>query len=50
MRGSLTMQGMRSHCSDFKSYVKLRATMGGWFRNDEEPPELEPPPSEEWVK
>lgn len=25
-------------------------TMGGWFRADQEPPVMTPPPSTEWVK
>ncbi len=35
---------------DFKSYQELRMTMAGWFHKDQEPPEMEPPPSEEWLK
>lgn len=41
---------MRKFMHDFKSYEELRMTRGGWFREDEEPPIMEPPPSEEWVK
>jgi len=35
---------------DFKSYRELRMTMGGWFRVDQKPPVMTPPPSAEWVK
>jgi hypothetical protein len=29
---------------------ELRLTRAGWHKTDEEPPVLEPPPSQEWVK
>ena len=41
---------MLHHLHDFKSYQDIRMTMGGWFRDDEIPPVVEPRPSEEWVK
>ena len=41
---------MRQHIHDFKSYQTIRMTMGGWFREDVEPPEMKPPPSKEWIK
>ncbi len=41
---------MLNHIYDFKSYQNIRMTMAGWFRNDQEPPEMEPPPSTEWVE
>lgn len=31
-------------------YPELRATRPGWYRDDEQPPIMEPPPSQEWVK
>ncbi len=31
-------------------HQELRATRPGWYRDDEEPPIMEPPPSQEWVK
>lgn len=31
-------------------YQELRATRPGWYREDEEPPVMEPPPSQEWVR
>jgi hypothetical protein len=41
---------MLPHASDFKSYQEIRMTMAGWFRADQEPPVMTPPPSTEWVK
>lgn len=41
---------IRAHVRDFKSYEELRMTQGGWFHEDQEPPVMEPPASEEWVK
>ena len=41
---------MLNHIHDFKSYQDLRMTMAGWFREGQEPPVMEPPPSTEWVK
>ena len=38
------------YISDFKNYQDIRMRMGGWFRNGEESPVMEPPPSIEWVK
>ncbi|MEO0827950.1 MAG: hypothetical protein AAFY67_20310, partial [Cyanobacteria bacterium J06642_9] len=46
----LPLNEMREFSHDFKSYEELRMTMGGWFREDQEPPVMEPLPSEEWVK
>lgn len=50
LRQPKTVQELRSQSSDFESYRELRVTTGGWFRDNEEPPELEPPPATEWVK
>jgi hypothetical protein len=41
---------LRQHASDFMSYQNIRMTLAGWFRNGQEPPVMEPPPSTEWVK
>ena len=41
---------MLHHVHDFKSYQDIRMTQGGWFKNDEIPPVVEPSPSTEWVK
>lgn len=42
---------MLPHVSDFaKYYGELRVTRPGWYRADQEPPVMEPPPSQEWVK
>ena len=41
---------MRAHTSDFKRYEELRMTRGGWYREGQEPPVMEPPPSTEWLK
>ena len=39
------------HVSDFvKYYPELRVTRPGWYMADQEPPVMEPPPSQEWVK
>ena len=44
------VEEMQPYTHDFKSYEELRMTMAGWFRNDQEPPVMKPPPSREWVK
>lgn len=42
---------MLQHVSDFATYYQeLRVTQGGWFHRDQEPPTMQPPPSQEWVK
>lgn len=42
---------MLPHASDFAEYYKeLRVTQPGWYRAEQEPPVMEPPPSQEWVK
>ena len=42
---------MLPHLSDFaKYYTELRQTQPGWYRADQEPPIMEPPPPQEWVK
>lgn len=42
---------MLPHASDFVAYYReLRMTQPGWYPADQEPPVMDPPPSEEWVK
>jgi len=42
---------MLPHASDFATcYKELRFTQPGWYRHDQEPPVMEPPSSQEWVK
>jgi hypothetical protein len=42
---------MLPHAHDFKTvYQELRMTRPGWYGPGVEPPIMEPPPSEEWVK
>lgn len=42
---------MLPYASDFaKYYDELRLTQPGWFHVSQEPPIMEPPPSQEWVK
>lgn len=42
---------MRSYAHDFKSYYQeLRMTRPGWYPHDQEPPIMEPPTSQEWLK
>ena len=42
---------MLPHASDFAVYhQELRLTQPGWFHVDQEPPVMEPPKSQEWVR
>ena len=42
---------MLPHVHDFKTYYQeLRQTQPGWYPDGKEPPIMEPPPSQEWVK
>jgi hypothetical protein len=42
---------MLSDISSFaESYQDLQVTRPGWYREDQEPPFMEPPVSQEWVK
>lgn len=50
MHHSTPLSELRAHISDFKHYEEVRMTMGGWFRDGQEPPVMEPPASQEWVK
>ena len=46
-----TIAEMLPHASDFaKYYQELRVTLPGWYKADQKPPVMEPPPSREWVK
>lgn len=48
---SLTIDKMLPHASDFaKYYEELRFTRPGYYKADQEPPIMEPPLSQEWVK
>lgn len=45
------MGEMLPHASDFATYYKeLRLTRPGWYRSEQEPPVMEPPLSQEWIK
>ena len=45
------MDEMLSHASDFATYYKeLRLSRPGYYRSDQEPPVMEPPLSQEWIK
>lgn len=42
---------MLPHVSDFaEDHNELRVRRPGWYKADQEPPVMEPPPSQEWVK
>jgi hypothetical protein len=46
-----SLEEIRAHIADFKEYYKeLRMTQPGWYGPDQEPPVMEPPRSQEWVK
>lgn len=46
-----SFEDMRPHIADFKMYYQeLRMRCMGWYKADQKPPIMEPPPSEEWVK
>jgi hypothetical protein len=46
-----TVAEMLPQASDFAEYYEeLRVTQPGWYKADQEPPVMEPPPSPEWVK
>ena len=41
----------QAYLHDFKTcFQELRLRQAGWYPSDQEPPILEPPPSQEWVK
>ncbi|MBI4787099.1 MAG: hypothetical protein HY782_08645 [Chloroflexi bacterium] len=42
---------MLPQASDLATYYReLRVTRPGWYKSDQEPPVMEPPPSQEWIK
>jgi hypothetical protein len=41
---------MLHHVHDFKSYHDIQLSIGGWFKNGQIPPLMEPPAAKEWVK
>jgi hypothetical protein len=42
---------MLPHASDFAYYYhEFRVTQPGWYKANQEPPVMEPPPSREWIK
>jgi hypothetical protein len=42
---------MLQHTSDFATYYQeLRVRQSGWYREGEEAPVREPPPSQEWIR
>jgi hypothetical protein len=42
---------MLPHIRDFaKYYQELQVTQGGWFHRNQEPPVMQPSPSQEWIK
>jgi len=46
-----SVQEMQAYIADFKTYYgELRVTRPGWYGPGQEPPVIEPPPSQEWVK
>ncbi len=45
------IEDMLPHASDFAGYYQeLRVTRPGWYKAGQEPPLMEPLPSQEWVK
>ena len=51
LKQSMPINKMRPHISDFATYhEELRLTQAGWFLPDQEPPVMNPPKSQEWVK
>ncbi len=51
LKQSKSMDEMLPHASDFATYYKdLQLTRPGYYRADQEPPLMEPPLSQEWVK
>jgi hypothetical protein len=46
-----SVEEMRAHIADFRTYYQeLRMTRLGWYGPGQEPPVMEPPPSQEWIK
>jgi len=51
MKQSKLVEEMRGQMHDFRTYYQeLRLRQPGWYASDQEPPVMEPPPSQEWVK
>ncbi|MCP3998531.1 MAG: hypothetical protein GY722_26205 [bacterium] len=50
MKEAKGLTEMLEHTSDFKRYEELRMAQGGWCREDQDPPAMEPGASTEWVK
>ena len=50
MKSGISIDAIKAHLSDFKSYGEIRMTRQGWYPVDVEPPERKPPASTEWVK
>ena len=47
---SLEISDTRAHTSDFATHLDdIRSTSPGYYREDQEPPIMEPPASNEWV-
>ena len=50
MKQSITPDKILPHLSRFATYYReLRLTRPGWYPDDQEPPIMEPPESQEWV-
>lgn len=46
-----SLEDLRQATHDFKmAYLEARMRQTGWFPKGQEPPIVEPPPSQEWVK
>lgn len=51
MKQMLAVDKILPHLSHFVTYYQeLRLTQPGWYHVDQEPPVMEPPKSQEWVK
>jgi len=51
LKQSKSLDEMLPHASDFATYYKdLQLRRSGYYRADQEPPLMEPPSSQEWVK
>ena len=51
LKQSMAVDKMLPYVSEFANYYReLSLTQPGWFLNDQEPPLMKPPESQEWVK
>ncbi len=50
MKEAKGLSEMQAHISDFKRYEELRMTPKGWYREDQDPPAMEPGASTVWIK